>query len=232
MQKLVEKIRELTEVYDLRSFDWAMPASIPIELPNGKMNSFDKNVYLKENLSELLKNDQELEVHYWIIQQWGGIGSFKKNEANDKRIRKFISELEKGSLTKNNFNAISSLSKIASFLDPDNFVIYDSRVIYALNWLLFNFSESQELFPQPVGRSAKLSLYDMQTIFRLSGKQFEYMSHKEAFHNYCHLIKDLSSELSDVFEKPYMLEMFIFMIAPEWGVKDIENSVSIQISHD
>lgn len=226
MNGLLEKIESLRAVHDISEFEWEIPKNCPLPIPEIETNSFQKNVYLKKHLKRIVGNDETLSTHYWIIQDWGGIGSFKKNERNDKRIVKFLEELKKGKLTKASFEAISSLSKVASFLNPEEYVIYDSRVIYSLNWLLFNFSD-KKLFPQPVGRSAALAKYDMQTIFRLSGKSCEYYSHKEAFHEYCKLIRKLSSDKT----APYLLEMFLFAIAPSWVVKNIEETVSLKISH-
>ena len=227
MNLLSQKIKELSGLYSIENFEWEIPEDCPVDIPASDINGLRKNIYLKENLKNIVTEDQSLKTHYWIIQKWGGIGSFKKNERNDKRINKFIKELGSGKLTKDNFSCISSLSKVASFLEPDKYVIYDSRVIYALNWLLFNFSDSRKLFPQPIGRSAALAKYDMQTIFRLAGEEVEYYSHKEAFHEYCKLIRDLSPKNSP----PYFLEMFIFMIAPTWVIQDIQKSTTLTISH-
>ena len=227
MKELLQKIDELKNIYDLSNFEWEIPANCPVSIPKSEFSNFQKNVFLKNNLKRAIVEDHTLSVHYWVIQDWGGIGSFKKNERNNKRIVNFLKELEKGKLTKANFDAISSLSKVASFMNPEEYVIYDSRVIYGLNWLLFNFSKSNKLFPQPVGRSAALAKYDTQTIFRLSGENYEYYSYKEAFHEYCKLIKQLSADKT----KPYLLEMFIFAIAPTWVVKDIEKTVSLKVNY-
>ncbi|MEM6192261.1 hypothetical protein [Shewanella scandinavica] len=227
MNKLLEKIKELKGIYDISKFEWEIPENCPLTIPESENDSFKKNVYLKKNLKHLINGDKTLSTHYWVIQDWGGIRAFKKGEPNNQRIAKFLEEIKKGKLSKANFDAISSLSKVASFMNPEEYVIYDSRVIYGLNWLLFNFSNSNKLFPQPVGRSAALAKYDMQTIFRLSGKSYVYYSHKEAFHEYCRLIKELSSDKT----APYLLEMFIFAIAPTWVVQNIKETVSLEISN-
>jgi hypothetical protein len=181
-------------------------------------------------LKPAIEADASLTTHYWIIQKWGGIGSFKKNDRNDKKIVKFLAELNQGKLTKPTFECISSLSKVASFLDPENYVIYDSRVIYTLNWLLFNLENGATLFPQPNGRSSDLAKFDMQTIFRLSKKKVNYKSHKDAYHDYCSLIKKLNKGVFGENSKPYLLEMLLFMIAPTWTVSSIEKSVTVKIA--
>ena len=230
MNNLVNKLKQISLLFPLEQFEWEIPDNCPIDIPKSEHTGYKKNVYLKDHFHTVISNDNELVSHYWAIQKWGGIGSFKKNEKNDLRIEKFITELSKGELTKNTFDCISSLSKVASFIDPEKYVIYDSRVIYSLNWLLFNYSPEQSLFPQPAGRSASLAKYDMQTIFRLTQKQHEYRSHKDAFHEYCSLIKQLSLLVYGVNSKPYKLEMLLFMIAPTWVIENIENAVSLEVN--
>lgn len=229
MNDLINTLKHIAATSSLDSFEWEIPENCPVAIPEGNQSGYAKNIYLKENFHVIIGNDQTLKSHYWAIQEWGGIGSFKKNEKNDIRIRGFLEELEKGKLTRRSFECISSLSKVASFIDHDAYVIYDSRAIYSLNWLLFNHSGERALFPQPVGRSSELAKYDMQTIFRLTKRQFEFRSYKTAFHEYCKLIKLLSPKIFGTDSKPYKLEMLLFMIAPTWVIQNIENTVALEI---
>lgn len=229
MNDLVNTLKQIAEVSPLENFEWTIPGNCPVAIPADCRSGYAKNVHLKENFHSIIGNDQTLKNHYWAIQEWGGIGSFKKNGKNDLRIRGFLEELAKGKLTRRSFECISSLSKVASFLAPDKYVIYDSRAIYSLNWLLFNYSSEQALFPQPAGRSSDLAKYDMQTIFRLSKRRHEFRSHKIAFHDYCTLIKDLTPQIFGAESRPYKLEMLLFMIAPTWIIKNVENTVALEI---
>ncbi|NHB57177.1 hypothetical protein G9F32_03905 [Acinetobacter sp. 194] len=229
MQKLISVLKELSVKHDVKNYKWEIPKSCPLKIPSEIISNFDQNIYLKENMHTLLNQIDCLSIYYWMIQEWGGIASFKRNEINDAKILKFIEELDKKSLTKISFERISSLSKVASFMKPNDYIIYDSRVIYALNWLLFNYVPEIELFPQPQGRNSELVKYDMQTIFRLSGQKHIYRSHKTAYHEYCELLKGLSVEVYGKETQPYLLEMLLFDIAPENIVKDIEKTVSLKI---
>jgi len=230
MENLVKQLKKIAGTNQLEGFEWEIPDNCPVNVPSSASTGYEKNVYLKDHFHSVIANSNGLDNHYWAIQKWGGIGSFKKNERNDMRIKKFIDELTKGKLTRNSFDAISSLSKVASFIDPEKYVIYDSRVIYSLNWLLFNYSNERRLFPQPVGRSASLAKYDMQTIFRLTKQKIEYRSHKNSFHEYCLLIRRLSNLVFGSDSKPYKLEMLLFMIAPTWVIENIETNVSLKIA--
>lgn len=230
MDNLISALKKLANESPLEQFDWNIPANCPIYIPEDHKNGYSKNIFLKENFRATIVADKSLASHYWSIQEWGGIGSFKKNEKNDLRINTFLDQLNKGKLTKHSFECISSLSKVASFTNPDEYAIYDSRAIYTLNWLLFNHSKLNELFPQPIGRSADLSKYDMQTIFRLTKRNFDYISHKVAFHRYCELLKKLACAVFGEGSKPYKAEMLLFMVAPTKIVSQIESSVSLTIS--
>ena len=230
MNTLIEKLKELSQVIPLEeNYIWDIPATTPLAIPPNIVNNYQKNIYLKENLSQHLNNDPDLTNHYWVIQDWGGIRSFKKNERNDKRINEFKSQIKDGELKKNTFNLISSLSKIASFLRPNDYAIYDSRAIYSLNWLLFRYSQKKELYVQPPGRSAKLTKYDMQTIIRLTNNGYTYKSHKVAYHDYCKLLKTLSYAVYED-DNPYNIEMLLFLAAPTEIIDDIKSSVQISVN--
>jgi hypothetical protein len=228
-EKLATALRTLLQAHPLTNYPWELPDNCPIEIPSQVSCVYEMNVHLKRHLHAVIKNDHTLKSHYWAIQDWGRIGSFKKNEKNDARIRTFLNELGKSRLTRSSFKCISSLSKVASFIEPEKYAIYDSRAIYSLNWLLYKFAESDQLFPQPAGRSAELAKYDMQTIFRLAKRPFSYRSPETAFHDYCQLLRELSVQIFEQDSKPYMVEMLLFMIAPIWVVSEIEKSVSLSI---
>lgn len=226
MDTLVAKIQELSAMHsvekdynwDIRSHPPHAPQSLIDILDDSKISRFDKSVYLKTTLKDTLKNDKSLEIHYWIIQKWGGIYAFKRNTRNDERINNLKSDLDNERLS---FGCIASLSKVASFMAPETYAIYDSRAIYTLNWLLFKFADGKKLFPQPVGRNAKLTKHNIEKKFPSTDKAPEYYPKNEAFHEYCKLMKQLTF-MQHGREKPlYLLEMLLFMIAPTWVIQDM-----------
>ena len=228
MDKLIKRLKELSVLVPLEEkFDWEFPVS-PIHIPENISGTYMKNIYLKENFNKVLQNDSNLENHYWIIQEWGGIKSLKQNDRNDEKIRKFKKQLLTGKLTKEIFSLISSFSKLASFINPNEYTIYDSRAIYSLNWLLFIFTNEQELYPQPSGRNPKLAQYDLPTIVRLSKKGNTYKSHKTAYQEYCNLLKLLSKEVFND-DKPYKIEMLLFIIAPTIIIECIKEKTKLTI---
>ncbi|GAA0828497.1 hypothetical protein GCM10009112_08960 [Marinomonas arenicola] len=211
------------------NFEWNIPDDCPLKIPNDISDVYLRNIFLKENLHTLLSSERSLENRYWVIQKWGGVRSLKATDRNNLILNKLDSELEKGILTKPTFSIISSTSKVASFLDHRQYAIYDSRVIYALNWLLFKYTNQTEFYPQPSGRSSDLAKYEFSTILNLSGKSYTWKSHKTAYHEYCNLMKEFSLKIYKN-RTPYLVEMLLFIIAPKQIVSDIKNSVSLNIS--
>ncbi len=228
LSELVSILTELSERYPLRdNFDWELPEHCPLVFPDSMASQFDKNIYLKHNLSPLL-DAGNLDNRYWVIRDWGGIRSLKKSDKNDVLLAKLDDELQKGILTRPVFSVISSFSKVASFINHNDYAIYDSRVIYSLNWLLFKHTNTTQFFPQPSGRNAELAKIELNTIFHLSGREFTYVSHKTAYHEYCTLLKELSLAVYGKNE-PYWVEMLLFAIAPSFIVNDIKSSLSLSI---
>jgi hypothetical protein len=229
MNIMIEHLKELSRAIPLETkFDWEIPAGVPIDIPLNVVGPFSRNIYLKENLASVLESDHELIVHYWIIREWGGIRTFQVGERNAKRIRAFKDEIRRGRLSRSTFASISSLSKLSSFWEPARYAIYDSRAIFSLNWLIFRHCEEKYLFPQPIGRSTTISDYDTQILFRLSGIDYRYRSHKTAYHEYCSLLQDLSEEVYGN-RRPYLVEMLLFLASPVNIIDDIKTSVKVTI---
>jgi len=95
----------------------------------------------------------------WIVSRWGGI----KTGDKEKFRKHLLSFIEKG---EKRFKRISSTSKILFFLEPCEYVIYDSRGVYALNWILLNSPNADKYFPIPEGKNSKMNAFDIGTLIR------------------------------------------------------------------
>ena len=99
----------------------------------------------------------------------------------------------------------------------------------SLNWLIFRHSNPRNLFPQPLGRNTKISQFDLPTLFRLSGVNFEFHNRTTAYHNYCSLLKELAKEALNS-NWPYSVEMLLFTAAPQVIIEDICNNTKVNIN--
>ena len=227
---MIKAIKHLWDQLPLaKHYTWKIPASAPVAIPANVIGSFDRNIWLKNHL-HLKEQPSRIstEDSFWIIQEWGGIKTFKNNPKNQDRMTTFFNQLEKGKLTREIHNLLPSLSKVAAFNYPDRYSIYDSRAIYAMNWLLFCHTKNPALFPQPPGRSKSLIELDSQTLFRLSGRPYTIRSHKSAYFEYCELLKELSRDALST-TQPFYLEMLLFVATESWIPNDIRNRTNVTI---
>lgn len=208
-------------------YTWPVPQGCPIPIPEDQQGAFRRNLYLKENLRSVLEDDQDYRVRLWIIQEWGGIKSFKNKESNRERMDQLDGQLAKRRMDKRLFGVISSLSKIAAFKEPETYSIYDSRVIFALNWLLFSNTENPRLFRLPLGRNAALTEFDSFTLYKLSGRSFTMVPDETAYFEYCELLCGLTQRALGQ-AKPYYGEMLLFVAAPELA-KEIRSRTKVTI---
>lgn len=167
----------------------------------------------------------------------GGIRSFKPNERNIDKILSFKEQIKKGRLSLDCFSTISSLSKISSFLNPEKFVIYDSRVIYTLNWLILTCENQNGLrkkyYPMPRGRNKKISDFEMNTIINLShisdygGKVEMFIPQQKAYFDFCKFVQNATKKIYGPNSKPYELEMLLFTLADKEIFEDLKDTLEI-----
>ena len=245
MKNVIEKLKEYSTQIDLSNrFDFIVDPSDSIFTESetqsllSEKNLFDQNVRLKWILKEKYeKTTESNSLDFWIINNWGGIRGFKPNDRNKEKVKTFRKQLLKRRLSKDSFSTISSLSKISSFIDPDNYVIYDSRVIYTLNWLILT-CENQEAFnekyfPMPSGRNKIISDFDMNTILNLfhiseyTKEQSLFISQQQAYFDYCDFVKKATTEVFGNGTKPYLLEMLLFTLADKEIFEELKEKIKI-----
>lgn len=151
------------------------------ELENwNRLSNYEKELNIKRTLNQYLKNveyeksvDSKFhKVCYWIIKDWGGINL--KEDKVQPLVDHFLEVKDAG------FDKIASISKVASFMFPDEFIIYDSRVAYSLNWIILKTNAGNKYFPIPDGRNSKMTSFDMNTLIHIKYANYFYTdNHQE-----------------------------------------------------
>lgn len=207
-------------------------------------NAFEKDIYLKFTINKIYNN--QLELDEWIVKDWGGISTHKNFHTLNK------------SKEQKKFDRISSWSKLLSFENIEEDVIYDSRVIYSLNWLIYKYNklnnkEEKYLF-QPDGRNKRLSLLPVNSIIyfehasslqeELKGDKIynNLFTEKNKCYDYAKelikivnnlLFKDINYNLLslniDTSKYPFFTEMLLFELADKRIFDDIKESININI---
>jgi hypothetical protein len=72
-------------------------------------------------------------------------------------------------------------------------------------------------------------MYDTATLYRLSGLDFIERDWRTAYHEYCKLLCDLAREALNK-DRPYYVEMLLFVAAPQFIVEDIRRNTTVNIN--
>ena len=183
---------------------------------------YEKNLQLKEILQKYFSaenggdNAQNKKLAEWIVTVWGGIHSLKDFGKIINDIKNFYDKNQSGKDKIDDLKlsgSISSQSKVLSFLSPDEYVICDSRNIFALNWVLFfaqfDYDKIHLFRPLP-GRNKIIPKYNLEIIANVVfEKEIDYTF--TTYSDFCWLIKDLTKKLG--FKKIYETEMLLFSIS-------------------
>ena len=213
----------------------------------------EKEILLKEILCEKLNDKHKVDKEgfnnlcLWIIKDWGGIKG-PKDSSTIEVVHEFLE------LKKPKFNRIASCSKVGAFMCPDKYIIYDSRVAYALNWIILSENAGKYFFPIPSGRNSKMSAFDMNVLIRLMNvEKYEadsvnnlnnklfisnrdkslYIKKSEAYVELNKLIKEVNNRLWEEEAREKMLfytEMLLFSIADKYIYQDITKKVVLSIN--
>lgn len=197
-----------------------------------KYTNIERECYLKSDISKKLDGrfDDENSNRY-IVSQWGGI-YIKDIKSFCEKAEAFKNDLENGECS---LDCISSLSKVAAFAHPDKYFIYDSRVAYSLDWLLFKSGYEGEYFPVPESQVKVVREYSIETVIRLSDKTIsEKKSTKSVYLTYCELVQSIHASLIKKdslnfghFEsKPFIVEMILYSIT-ETLIEEMKNNISL-----
>ena len=183
-----------------------------------QQNLCEKNILLKTTLQKYFcsdnggDNEKNTKLAKWIVNDWGKISSAKNFASIINDIKLFFSDKDRLKNIKLS-DAISSRSKVLSFLSPQEYVICDSRNIFALNWL-FYFAQCDKdkihLFKPLAARNTTIPKYSIQTIANIFfEKEIEYSFVK--YSDFCDTIKEITKKTE--FKKIYQTEMKLFSIS-------------------
>jgi len=125
--------------------------SIAAEVNKGN-GTLEKSLLLRQIIKGL---SSDFSLSKWIVENWGGIKG-----KDDESLKSCIDKSDKQDF---DFNRIASWSKHIAFKYPEQYAIYDSRVIYTLNWLLLK-AGSKLYFPVPSGRNSVMELLDYRIL--------------------------------------------------------------------
>ena len=177
---------------------------------NAECSLYKRTLRLRRIISKHLDGKfDNYEINFWIIQEWGGIYNFRDNGLNRNKI-KFFSESIKSGLTRGLGN-IASLSKVAAFVSPDEYFIYDSRAVFSLDKILLEADYDGPFFPIPEGRNKNIDIKSLRDSIKRAQKCF--YKRNDAYCHYNELLKCLAKSVYGNNENLDRLEMLLFVLA-------------------
>jgi len=215
------------------------------------LSPFNREILLNDRINlkihEVYKKDVEAfnKLCLWIIKDWGGILTAKDDDTIEL-ITTFLST------EKISYKRIASASKVGAYMYPEQYIIYDSRVAYSLNWIILSENAGDIYFPIPSGRNSKMTAFDMNVLIRMkhienynperisdmdkrqyikSKDKLLYIPDDDSYSELNCLIKEINSKLweGEKATKLFYTEMLLFSIADREIFKDITARIEIKI---
>lgn len=214
---------------------------------------YNRNVELKyivySRIKDLNINQQE-ELANWIVKKWGGI------KAGKGSLLALALNMEKSLKDKgvSSFQKVASYSKVLSFKNIEEFIIYDSRIVYSLNWIMLKQNATKLYFPIPSSRNRKLMSFDFDVILKLYSKNIFiesidnlkdkryivdcekrlYVRKEDAYKEICKTVKEINKRLWDDERSnyPFYTEMLLFSIADNFIIEDIINTCCLNFKYN
>lgn len=222
---------------------------------NPKDSPYERGLVIRSRIRKKLIDASQYDTNLyeklclWIIKDWGGIKG-AKDENTKTLINNSLKDKDHWK-----FDRIASSSKIASFMYPKEYIIYDSRVAFSLNWIILSCDAGPFFFPIPGGRNSKMSAFDLNVLIRMSHiEKYQpsdlnslnkhlfindidktiFIAKKNAYSELNKLIKNVSKKLwegdPEKQEKLFYTEMLLFSIADKQIFQDITKRTCLTIN--
>lgn len=195
---------------------------------------YQRTVKLKDLLIDVLNACHSFETRFpfgeYFVVKWGGVST---NKGLKERLSRYDQVDDMSTIR--TFKGISSWSKYLSLRNQEA-AIYDSRVAYAINTINYLKGYTNNFFPMPDGRSPKLNLLDIETLFLISKlkshnafvtpedirhrqiarriKKKYYLPEDIAYIAYLQLLHKVAEKLKLEKSEKFKIEMLLFALAP------------------
>jgi hypothetical protein len=209
-------------------------------------NAYQRTIHLKSMLSEkiLESNDFGSSFIYgeYFVKDWGGV---KTNKTLQDKLEPFFQwrgcPIDTSKLPRT-LDGVSSWSKYLSLI-CDDAAIYDSRVAYAINTINYLSKNCSLFFPMPAGRSPRLNIVDIETLFVLGHisneesfitnedlahrqvssrlKKKYYLPEAQTYALYLQLLQKITKILNLKSEEHFKIEILLFALAPNEIFKNL-----------
>ncbi len=141
----------------------------------------------------------------WYVKDWGGV---KTN--TEETLKQYVSLFENDNIPDAQVG-VPTWSKLGSISNPDKYLIFDTRVAFALNAIIVLGGYSEKLFQMPTGRNSKLNKA-LPKLKSAGVKDIGPRTSSDEYHRYLALLSHFGDENS-------LAEMALFSVAEDYAAK-------------
>jgi hypothetical protein len=201
---MIDYVETVSNHFLLRPCDLACEYLWPKSSPRSYLDTFNKREIMSHEF--LADPTSRGRLAMQMVRKWGGINGGSDNS---------ITEMAKQSpnqLIARGFVRVASWSKVITLHDPHKFFIYDARVAFAINAIMFAAGHADKFFPMPASRNTKI--VGATSVLAKNGIRFgrsTTIAGQNFYESYIELIQAVGGNI----KKPaWQVEMALFAIGP------------------
>lgn len=182
--------------------------------PRGAPVPFDQTFEQRKEMSKAFNSESQKRklLATQMVKTWGGIRRGSVASIDEMAVEMPEQLINRGLVR------VASWSKVIALHDPETFLIYDARVAFAMNLILYKSGSIETYFPMPPSQNSHLKKIAKSSIgFRLRSGASKTIHGLNFYRAYLHLAKAVAQKIGC---PPWQIEMALFARGPELA-KDI-----------
>ncbi|WP_107727325.1 hypothetical protein [Neisseria weaveri] len=174
---------------------------------NTKESLAKQNLHLRQQLHEKWKVasiEEKKKLAEWYVKKWGGI-----SRISNKNINSYVECEPQNLIAMKGVDKISSWSKVLSILDPESYVIFDTRVSFSINALLLieQCETGYCLGLSSCSRNGTIKPAFKKLKQKIQELEYNEISDKKVYLCYLNALKKIADEYTTSIQK---IEMLLF----------------------
>ena len=182
-----------------KEYQWPRREPVPFDQTFEKRKELSKTFNSETQMRKLLATQ--------MVKTWGGI-----RRGSVSAIDEMAAEVPE-QLIKRGLIRVASWSKVIALHDPEKFLIYDARVAFAINIILYKSGSIETYFPMPLSQNSHLKKAAKSLVgFRLKSGASKIINGLDFYSAYLLLARTVAQKIG---RPPWQIEMALFARGPE-----------------
>jgi hypothetical protein len=206
---MIDYVEAVSNHFLLSPCDLASDYVWPKNNPKCYVDTFNERQAMSQEFLSDPRSRNRLAIQ--MVRRWGGINGGSDDSITD------MAHQSPNQLIARGFVRVASWSKVATLHDPHKFFIYDARVAFSINAIIFDAGYTDKFFPMPDSRNTKIK--GAKSALAKNGIRFG-RSTNIAGQNFYKSYIELIHEVGNQIKKPaWQVEMALFALGPALAQK-------------